>query len=386
MNLKDNRVMILYCNRYEVNLIKERLKDGLEPWGGIRAFVKPGQKVLLKANLLMAKKPEEAATTHPAVVHAVAELVHEADGKAIIGDSPGGPFNRTLLQRVYRRTGMEAVAVATGAELNWEFGFVKHSFPEGKILKNVTVGKYIKNADLIINLPKLKTHGLTKMTGGVKNLFGAIPGLLKAEYHLNMQKIDDFADALIDIALFVSPGLTIMDGIIGMEGEGPSGGKPIELNTLLVSPNPFALDVVMAELVKIKPEKIPTIKMAKKRGLGYELKDVQLLGDPIGRLKPENFNSPNIDYSAKLLERRLPKPLAKWMTGLLRPKPVFDPEICVQCGDCIRSCPPQVIQKLEKGVNADLDKCIRCFCCQELCPKQAIRIHRPMLGRILFGK
>lgn len=386
MNINDQRVMVLKCERYEVNMIKNRLIEGLIPWGGIEAFVKPDMKVLLKANLVMAKKPEEATTTHPAVVHAVAELVHQVGGKVVIGDSPGGPFGKTMLQRVYRRTGMEAAANAVGAELNWEFGSVERQCSEAKILKSVTIGKYIQDADLIINLPKLKTHGLTKLTMGVKNLYGVIPGLLKAEYHLNMHDIKDFSDVLVDIALAVAPELTIMDAIVGMEGEGPSGGIPIELNSLLISANPFALDVAAAELVKVKQDHVPTIKRAGKRGLSSNIKQIELLGDPLEELQPESFTSPDISYSAKLLDKMLPKRMADTAIKLLRPKPIFDPKICVQCGDCIRSCPPQIISKCEEGVEADLSKCIRCFCCQELCPKQAVRVHWPILGRLLFRR
>lgn len=386
MNLQDKRVMIVHCERYEVNKIKNLLTDALKPWGGMAAFVRPGQRVLLKANLLMAKKPEEAVTTHPAVVHAVAEMVHALGAQVVIGDSPGGPFHGTMLQRIYRKTGMQAVAEAVGVELNWDFDSVERMHQEGKILKSVTIGNYIDTADVIINLPKLKTHGLTKMSGGVKNLYGAIPGLLKAEYHLKMQDINDFSNVLIDIALAVRPQLTIMDGIVGMEGEGPSGGNPIELHALLVSPNPFALDIAAAELVQIKPDKIPTISMAGKRGLPSQLKEIEILGDPLDQLHPQSFTSPDINYSAKLIERILPGILGKGVAGLLRPKPVFDPEICIQCGDCIRSCPPQIITKAEKGVEADLNRCIRCFCCQELCPKQAVQVYRPLLGRMLFKK
>lgn len=386
MNLQDNRVMLQRVTQYDVSKIKAALKEGLKPWGGMAHFVKPDDKVLLKTNLLMAKKPEEATTTHPAVVQAVAELVSEVGGKPMIGDSPGGPFNNVMLQRVYRKTGMEDCAKAAGATLNWNFESEDRQFPEARILKTVTLGKFVTEADVIINMPKMKTHGITKLSCGVKNLFGTIPGLQKAGYHLNMPDINDFSNMLIDIALCVAPQLTIMDGIVGMEGEGPSGGDPIALNSLLISPNPFAMDVAAAEMVKIKPEKVPTIKMAGERGLPSNLADIEILGGALKEFHPTSFTSPDISYSAKLIERILPNPIAKALLGAIKPKPIFDVNLCIQCGDCIRSCPPQVITKAPKGVKVELDKCIRCFCCQELCPRQAVRVHRPALGKVFFRK
>jgi uncharacterized protein (DUF362 family)/Pyruvate/2-oxoacid:ferredoxin oxidoreductase delta subunit len=383
MSFKDNRVMVLKCNDYDVQLIKKNLKRGLEPWGGMEAFVQPNQQVLLKVNLVMAKKIEKSATTHPVLVQAVTELVQEVGAKVIIGDSPGGPFNESMVKRVYRKTGMEEVAKKTGAELNWNFEETQSTFTEGEILKNITLGSFISDADVIINLPKFKSHGLTKMTGGVKNMFGAVPGLLKAEYHMKMQEINDFSNALMDIALATNPDLTILDGIMGMEGEGPTGGEPIKLNTILISPNPAALDVVMAKVAKVDPLSIPTIKIAKDRGLIYQLEEVELLGEEVEQY---SFVAPTIQDSVELLTLRLPEPIAKWLLSYMRPKPIFKEDKCVQCGVCIQSCPPKIITKTDNCVEANLDECIRCFCCQELCPQEAVDIHRPFLGRLLFGK
>jgi uncharacterized protein (DUF362 family)/Pyruvate/2-oxoacid:ferredoxin oxidoreductase delta subunit len=339
--------------------------------------------VVLKTNLLRAEDPKGATTTHPAVVQAVAELVADQGAAPIIADSPGGPFKKAMLSRVYTKTGMQKVADNTAAELNWNFNSTELSFPEAEILTNMKVAEAIINADVVINLPKFKTHGLTKLTGAVKNMFGAVPGLLKAEYHLNMQQIDDFSDVLLDIALAVDPELTIMDGIVGMEGEGPSGGDAIQLNTLLISNNYCALDVVMAELAGVEPTQVPTIKAAEKRGLISSRKEVKLTGDNI---EIDGFETPTIGDSAKLIEQGLPGPLASLVKKLLRPKPIFKDDKCIQCGVCIQGCPPEVISKTESGVEADLDGCIRCFCCQELCPEEAVKIHRPLLGRLLFGK
>ena len=378
-----DKVLVLACEDYNLELIKEKIKAAFKPLGGLENFVDCNQKVLLKPNLLMAKKPEAGITTHPAVVQAVAELVIELGAEVIIGDSPGGPFNKTVMKRVYQKTGMAKVADNTTAKLNWNFANHTKNTTTTKILNNLTIGEFIAEADIIINLPKFKTHGLTKMTGGVKNMFGAIPGLLKAEYHMKMPEIDNFSDVLLDVALATKPQLTIVDAITAMEGEGPSSGDKYDLNRLLIGANPLAVDVVMADMVGVKPEAVATIAAAKRRNLVHNINQIDYLGL---ETKLNEFETPTIDSSAQLLDRRLPGFLAHWVRKLVKPKPVFDEQQCIQCGACITGCPPQVISKTETGVEADLDNCIRCFCCQELCPEEAVDIHRPWLGKLLFGK
>lgn len=383
MKKENDKVVVLECKDYQTELIKERITTGLNALGGLKNFVSGGEKVLLKPNLLMAKEPSAAITTHPTVVKAVAELVIERGAEVTIGDSPGGPFKKAALKRVYKKTGMKKAAQETGSELNWEFSGETKSTEQGQILKKIELGKFVTDADLIINLPKFKTHGLTKMTGGVKNMFGAVPGLLKAEYHMRMPQIDDFADMLLDIAATTKPELTIVDGIKAMEGEGPSSGQEYDLKRLLISPNPYAVDVAMADIVGIKPEAVATIEAAKRRGLIAAKEEIDYLGL---ETKFDEFKTPFISSSAQLLEGRLPSFIADWIRKLTKAKPIFEEKKCVQCGKCITGCPPQVISKTEAGVRADLDGCIRCFCCQELCPENAVEIYRPWLGKLLFGK
>ena len=383
MSEKNNQVLVLECRDYNVKLIKEKITAALKPIGGLKSFVKAEQTVLLKPNLLMAKQPEAGITTHPAVVQAVVELVENLGAEVIIGDSPGGPFNKTVMKRLYQKTGMTNVAQVTTATLNWNFASQTKDSSDAKILNKLTVGQFIAEADVIINLPKFKTHGLTKMTGAVKNMFGAVPGLLKAEYHMKMPQIDNFSDALLDVALATKPELTIVDGITAMEGEGPSSGDQYQLNRLVIGANPLAVDVVMADIVGIESEAVATIEAAKRRDLTYHIDQIEYLGT---ETKLTEFKTPTIDSSAQLLDRRMPSFLAQWIRKLVKPKPVFDDKKCIQCGACITGCPPQVISKTETGVEADLDGCIRCFCCQELCPEDAVDIHRPLLGKLLFGK
>lgn len=364
-------------------LVDERVREAINLCGGMAAFVRPGQRVLLKVNLLMRKRPEEAVTTHPAVVEAVVKLVQAAGGQAIIGDSPGGPFSPKQLATIYRWTGMQRVAERTGAELNYDIAEVQVTHPEGRILKGLTLGSYVTSADVVIALPKLKTHGLTLYTGAVKVLFGAVPGVHKAEYHVRMPRLDDFSDMLVDIATRVRPALTVMDAVVGMEGAGPSAGKPRAIGALLASPDPFALDVVATSLVGIEPGKVPTIEAAARRGLPAALTDLTVAGESLENMRILRFALPatvGIDF----FERHLPHFLAGWVRERLRPRPVFLHVSCTGCEACYRNCPPQAIQMVNQRPEVDLSKCIRCFCCQELCPQKDVVIRRPWVVQALL--
>lgn len=380
----QSKVVLKYCPDYTAD-VEMRLREGLAEWGDMSTFVKPGQKVLLKVNLLMKKRPEEAVTTHPSVVEAVVRLVQEAGGIPIIGDSPGGPYTVNALQSIYTRSGLREVAERTGAILNEDMGQTTIQCPEGKLAKSLTVINSVLDADVIIPLSKLKTHGMMTFTGAVKILFGVIPGLLKAEYHLKMFKIPDFADLLVDIATWVRPNLSIMDGIVGMEGDGPSAGKPRDIGALILSTDPFALDVVAADLIGLKPEKVPTLMAARARGLTSRLNEIQLKGDARSLWRIQDFLIPKA-VSANFLDMvPLPRNVKTFVLNRVRPRPIFEHEACVSCGDCVNNCPPKALMMHEgQGPIVDLEACIRCFCCQELCPHQAVKLFKPWLGRKLL--
>lgn len=375
------KVVLKYCPDYTAN-VEEALRTALHELGGMSAFVKPGQRVLLKVNLLMKKRPEEAVTTHPAVVETVVRLVQEAGGVPVIGDSPGGPYTVHALRAIYARSGLKEVAERTGAQLNEDVDQITVPHPEGKIVKSLTVTKSVTDADVVITLSKLKTHGMMTYTGAVKVLFGVIPGLLKAEYHLKMPDIMDFARLLLDISEWVKPALNIMDGVVGMEGNGPSAGQPRNIGALLVSTDPYALDVVAADLIGLKPEKVPTIRAARERGLVSSLDEIELKGDDRSLWRIKDFKLPK-SVSINFLDMvPLPVSVRQFVLDRLRPRPLFQHEQCIGCRDCVNSCPPQALSLNEQGRPVvDLEACIRCFCCQELCPRQAVEIVRPWLGR-----
>jgi len=373
-----DKVSLIKCSSYELDQVEYALENSLKLIGGLENYIKPGMKILVKCNLLMKKKPEECTTTHPAVVEALVNKLKAIGAIPIIGDSPGGLFTPRLLRGIYSATGMTDVAQRTGVELNFNTNSMEVSFPEGKIVKKLTVMELLQEVDAVITVAKLKTHGMTLYTGAVKNLFGVIPGMTKAEYHLRMNKIEDFSDALVDICEYAKPVLSIMDGVVGMEGDGPSAGVPRKIGAILASSSPHALDVVCASLVGIEPERVPTIQRAVERGLcSYSLDDIKLLGDSFDELRIDDFKLP-VTGEISFLHRVFGSnsKLASLLNHHLGPKPYFNHDKCIGCRDCQRYCPPQAIEMINKKPVVDLKKCIRCYCCQELCPKKAVEIRR----------
>ena len=329
------------------------------------------------------KKPEEAATTHPEIAAAVARLVKEVGGIPIIGDSPGGLFTERALKGVYRTCGMTAVAERDNIELNYNVGETEVSHPEGKIIKNLTVMKVLEEVDAVINIAKLKSHGMTMYTGAVKNLFGVIPGTCKAEYHLRMKKLDDFADMLLDISTYVKPVLSVMDAVVGMEGQGPSAGDPRKIGAILASTSPYALDTVCVSLVGINPDLVCTIKRAQARGYCSNINHVSLLGDSLEQLRINDFKIPSHKHVG-FIEQYFGENsiIAGFINNHFGPKPVFDYQACIGCRDCEKNCPPKAIAMVNGKPAVNLKECIRCYCCQELCPQKAVGIKRNWLFQI----
>ncbi len=382
--MENNKVVFTPCKTYQESDIQPATRQLFQKLGGLKKYIQPGQKVLLKVNLLMKKLPEAAVTTHPALVEAVIKQIQELGAQVIIADSPGGPFNKTWLKGIYRETGMEAVAKKTGAQLNWNFQQQDFSFPEGQILKQITLAKFIKEADVIISLAKLKTHGFTIYTGAVKNLFGAVPGLLKADYHLRMSDVRDFSDMLIDIIEYVKPQISIMDAVIAMEGAGPSLGDLKQVGLLAASTNPHALDLACCHLIGLAPNQVFTLQKAIERSLvPKKFQELDIQGIEREKLKPIPFKVPASSRS-RHVPIRLPAIIDRYFYNILRPSPDFIHDKCVGCGICARNCPAKCIEMIKKRPYVDLSRCIRCFCCQELCPYHAVEIKRGRLSRLLF--
>lgn len=377
-------VAIRRCGSYDQDEVDKAVSMVISDIGGIGKYVRPGDKVFLKINLLMRKKPEEDVTTHPAVIEAVVKQIQAAGGRVIIGDSPGGPYNERSLKTIYRICGIDKVAESTGAELNFDTSVTELENPSGKILKNITVIKPIVDADVIISIPKLKTHNLTTFTGAVKLMFGCIPGNLKAEYHVRMPELNDFADALLDICIMTKPRLVIMDAIEAMEGEGPSGGSPKKLGCLLSSTNPFYIDGTAAKIIGLKQEDAPTIEAAIKRGI-YDPGELKFVGDDIEQFVKTDFKIPTKRHG-DMLSDKVPVFIRPFIKKYIKPKPAFNWDKCKGCGDCADNCPAKVIEMIDSRPHVNYDGCISCFCCQELCMYRAVEVKRPWLNKFIFSR
>ncbi len=378
-----DKVSLVRCESYIFDEVKNALRNTFDNLGGVDKFIKPGMKVLLKLNLLMKKNPDEAVTTNPVFVEALIGILQEAGAIITIADSPGGPYTVGMLRGIYKACGIEEVAVRTGVLLNYDTGSSKISFVEGKISKSFDIINPVLEADMVITVPKLKTHGMAIFTGAVKNLFGVIPGVKKAEYHFRMEEKQDFCEMLVDLCELVKPGLAIMDGIVGMEGEGPSGGNPRKVGVVIASTNPYLVDLVAIKIISIKPSEVYTVSNSINRGLcESDFNNVNIIGEDINDLIIRDFKLPS-GRSISFLEG-LPKPIKDKINRILSPKPVFIYDKCIGCGDCALNCPPKAIDMKDKKPNLNLEQCIKCFCCQELCPRKAVEIKRHWLIKHLI--
>jgi uncharacterized protein (DUF362 family)/Pyruvate/2-oxoacid:ferredoxin oxidoreductase delta subunit len=380
----DTPVATARCADYRPQDVEAALERLLAPLGGMSAFVSPGQRVLLKVNLLSKAAPDRAVTTHPEVVRAVVRAVRAAGAsEVLVGDSPGGRNTAASARGVFEESGLAAVCAEEGAAIALLDDHVTRvRVPEGKLYTAFNLGAQAVEADVLISLPKLKTHGFMMFTGGVKNLFGCIPGLEKAQFHLKVPDRGDFAEMLVDLYLACAPELTIMDGVIGMEGEGPAGGPPRAVGVLLASVSAPALDVVASAIAGFRPADVYTNLAASRRGLtSLDPDEIEVRGEPWRTFLLSDFAHPERDISS-----RLPGGLARWVRRRIVSRPYLrDRDACTACRTCERDCPVEAIAMADKRPHFDYDRCIRCYCCQELCPQQVIGLRRPWAVRAFFA-
>ena len=355
------------------------VRRALEPLGGMSAFVSPGNRVLLKVNLVAPAKPDEAVTTHPAIVRAVIRLVKECGGTALVGDGPGVGDTKTAMQV----SGILDVVREEGAEMVVFEETATYENSENILMPRLELTSHLRNCDVLITLPKLKTHVQMAFTGAVKNQFGLIPGAAKGQFHFRFQNRDHLASLMIDINRTARTRLAIMDAVVAMEGNGPSGGDPRFLGAVIAGEDIPAVDVVACTLIGLNPDANPLNLAARRANWGTtRMEDIEVVGENLDSLRCSDFVL--VKAPANIMRiRPLPQAVLRWLRRQYAPRPPIDSALCLKCRRCANGCPvkPAAIDPL--AVTVDDSLCIRCYCCHEFCPVKAISFEKSLLARWL---
>jgi len=366
-------VSLITCPDYGPAVLEQAILRGLDNIGFDFARFK-GARTALKPNFLTAAPVEKAVTTHPEFIRATARVVKDHGGIPVIMESP----STMSLDRFIKKTPYREIIESEGIELADTADSMELPCPLGETYRSFLVSRAFDSADLILNLPKLKTHALTYITGAVKNLYGMIPGFDKAKWHIRARNRDRFAGLLLDfysgvLDRFGDRTVHIVDGIMGMEGEGPgTGGNPRKLDLVLAGHDGVAVDFIAANLLKLDLSLIKTITDGRRRGLGLaSFDDIRLTGDDFNGAVVSDFIPPDFSPGSGLIGRII-------NIGLLRKlfidRPVPSMEKCTLCYECKKICPAGAISPQEKSRGVplyDYDICIRCYCCKEVCPEGA---------------
>lgn len=375
------KVAIIRAHEYDRAQIRSALEQGLALIGGWNHLIKPGDDVFVKVNHLPPPSPpERAIVTHPVFVEAVLDLLKETGAAITVGDDI-----RASDEDGFRISGYRAMCERAGVELVnlKQSGFVKVRC-NGHRLETIYLAKAVADADVVINLPKLKTHSLTLLTGGVKNLYGTIPSGLRTRFHGDHPRLEDFCQVLVDIFATAKPMLTIMNGIVAMEGEGPAGGKPRNLGLILASQDAVALDAAAGRIIGLDPTEVLTTRIAHERGLGVgDLRNIEVVGERIESVSLPDFSLPA--SAAGRFVQQLPRSLSQFFVRLLTIRPRVVTQNCVGCAACQNACPVGAIAVRKGKAKIDRSICIQCMCCHEVCRYNAIVPTRSRAGRILHA-
>ncbi len=382
--MEYKNVALNKCEEYDGNKITAILRKQFEA-AGITGDTVCGKKIVIKPNMVMNKSPEAAATTHPEVVRGCIRCLKELGADDItIAESYGGPYLESTLKSHYSGCGIKAVADEEGANLNFDTGSGTISYPEGTRCKSFNVIDPIRNADVVVNVCKLKTHSLTKMSCGVKNFFGVIPGVEKFEMHARFSEHEAFFEMIVDLCSMICKEktvITVCDGIVGMEGNGPTGGPPRKFGVLLTSLSPFCLDLVCEKLLGFAGT-VSTVIESKKRGHCPEsTDDLEIIGDGISKCSTDNVVLPDAESLSILT--RMGDLFGGKFAKFFSPHPEINKKTCIGCGKCAGSCPVHTIEIVNKKARINHDKCIKCYCCQELCPINSVKIKKNIFLKLV---
>ncbi len=377
--MAKSKVALVRCSSYDEQEVFTAVKSGIELLGGPGQFAARGEKLLLKPNVLVGTPPEQCVCTHPSVLKAVGRIFRSVTADMCFGDSPGpgNPLPHLIT------AGLAAAAEEIGLRLaDFERGTPVELSGYSRA-RRFLIADGVLEADGIVSLSKLKTHTLTRMTGAVKNLYGCIPGQTKRRYHFMYPSTFDFAEALVALNLTLKPRvrLHIMDGIMGMEGNGPRNGDPVRIGALLFSTDPVALDAVMCDLIELNPLRVPTSAPGRRWSLGtYSREEIELAGDSLSPARPVSFKverGPVRDFSTQ--------GIMSFVDNAIGRRPVIDSGRCTRCGTCVEACPvdPKALDwhdgNRKRPPSYKYSRCIRCFCCQEICPEGAIEVKHTFL-------
>lgn len=367
-----SKVSIVKCKDYDEKNLQAVLNKSLDLIGGINNFVKSTDKVLIKPNLLSATTPETAIDTHPEFVRSVIKLVKQTGAKIFLGDSPSVWGRPQEVDNVYEKSGMKQIAEEENIEL------VK--FDRSRLKSGYPIAIWADECDCIISLPKFKTHDLTILTGAIKNLFGLIPGLYKTELHKRALSSPEMAEVLADIYSVVKPKLSIVDGILALEGDGPaSGGTPRNLGLILASSDAVAVDSVMAAIMGLRPKDVLSTKEAAERNLGCaDFDDIEILGENIQDVIVSDYKLPQTSILNKI-----PRPFLTLGKSFLRFRPIIDESKCTVCGLCVKACPVSAISIENKHTRINNAKCVLCLCCKEVCPQGAVSVKKSLVAKMI---
>ncbi len=386
-------VVLEKCETYEYDEVRKALSESLSLIDGL-GFIKEGMKVGIKANLVTGSNPENAVTTHPQILKALCELINERGASVVIGDSPGGLYTPAFVKNVYKASGLNDLEKEPLITLNQDFSVKEGENPDAVSLKTFSYTGWLDNCDVIINVSKLKTHAMMGMSCAVKNMFGIIPGTTKPEYHMRFPEEMAFANVMVDLNEFFKPSLYIVDGIDGMEGNGPTAGEKRHVGVLLSSKKPYALDMVCAHLIGMELKDVATLIAARDRGLGpNDISEVTVWGNlsaDEGRVS--DFKRATIHQSITFEGGGIINSIKSAGVKLVyATRPQVKKDECIGCKKCFETCPAKAITMVDganktgkngKLPSIDRSKCIKCFCCQEFCPVGAMKVHYNLLGRI----
>ncbi|MDG6224959.1 MAG: DUF362 domain-containing protein [Candidatus Thermoplasmatota archaeon] len=369
------------CNEYDRDRIS-KIVDGHLKYHSIDDDLS-GRNVILKVNLLSGKDPSKAVTTHPEFVAGIVSSLKERGAECIIADSPGGEFTVSRLKDAYRSSGLEEVAASTGAKLNYDVGRSVLENERGRILKRIPVCNFVLGKDMMIALPKFKTHMLMGITCASKIMYGIIPGEEKIHFHTRFPHPINFAGILLDITDRIRPDLFIVDAIVGMEGEGPAQGDPRRIGLIASGTDNIEVDAHLCRVCGIEYGSVPIFSALRSFDGGFKFDNIEVSGDEPGfRLDP-----PFVMPGTSAIIGDPPELFKRMVRSLSSPKPVIDAEKCIACGICRNNCAGSAIEIGNDRARIDMSRCIRCFCCHELCPEGAISIKPPLkISKYLIEK